>query len=259
MFLYPWSQMVGGIFYEHSHRLIGSAVGLFTIFLAFTLWLKESRPWLRWLGLIALAVVSIQGILGGLRVVLLQQTLAIIHACFAQAFFVLAASLVLFTAKEWQVQPVKKVAADAGRVQRLGVLTCTFLYAQVIFGALLRHTGERLEIHLLGAVLATIHVLLLTTRIRRCHADLPILVRSATQLYILLILQLALGAGAYFGKFTVSAMFLSPFVVVLATTHVVIGALMLVTCAMLTLRAYRLLETQSSAFQSQMLSEQAPV
>src|SRR5438132_5694691 len=85
MFLYPWSRMVGGILYEHSHRLIGSAVGLLTIALALVLWRKESRPWLRWLGVVALGAVIAQGVLGGLRVVLLQQTLAIIHACFAQA------------------------------------------------------------------------------------------------------------------------------------------------------------------------------
>src|SRR5215813_5978791 len=102
MFLYPWSKMIGGIFYEHSHRLFGSLVGFLTILLAFSLWLGESRPSLRWLGIVALGAVIIQGILGGLRVVLLQQTLAIIHACFAQAFFALIASLVLFTSTEWQ-------------------------------------------------------------------------------------------------------------------------------------------------------------
>ena len=72
MFLYPWSKMIGGIFYEHSHRLVASCVGLLTIALTLTLWLKEPRPWLRWLGVAALALVIVQGVLGGLRVVLLQ-------------------------------------------------------------------------------------------------------------------------------------------------------------------------------------------
>ena len=98
-FLYPWSKMAGDIFYEHSHRLLASAVGLLTILLAFVLWLREPRRWLRRLGIAALALVIIQGVLGGLRVVLLEQTLAIIHACFAQGFFALAVSLVLFTAE----------------------------------------------------------------------------------------------------------------------------------------------------------------
>ena len=113
MFTYPWSKMVGGIFYEHSHRLFGSAVGFLTILLAISLWRVESRPWLRWLGVAALGAVIIQGALGGLRVVLLQQTLAIIHACFAQAFFALVASIALFTSPEWSGTPDKKNSADA--------------------------------------------------------------------------------------------------------------------------------------------------
>src|SRR5262245_65461932 len=61
MFLYPWSKMIGGIFYEHSHRLIGSVVGFLTILLAVTLWYKESRQWLRWLGIVGLGAVIAQG------------------------------------------------------------------------------------------------------------------------------------------------------------------------------------------------------
>src|SRR5512139_1964148 len=103
MFLYPWSKMIGGIFYEHSHRLVASSVGLITVALAWTFWSKEPRAWLRWLGVGALGLVILQGVLGGLRVVLLQQTLAIVHACIAQLFFALAVSLALFTSSEWRV------------------------------------------------------------------------------------------------------------------------------------------------------------
>src|SRR5438552_12471321 len=81
MLLYPWSGMVGGIFYEHSHRLIGAVVGLLTLILGATLWRAGGR--LRWLGVAAIAAVIVQGVLGGLRVVLLQGTLAILHGCLA--------------------------------------------------------------------------------------------------------------------------------------------------------------------------------
>jgi cytochrome c oxidase assembly protein subunit 15 len=259
MFSYPWSKMVGGIFYEHSHRLIGSVVGFLTVWLAATLWYKESRQWLRWLGIVALGAVIAQGVLGGLRVVLLQQTLAIMHACFAQAFFALAASLALFTSAEWKVRPVKKIATDASHVQHLGVLTSGFLYGQLILGAILRHTGEGADLHILGAALVTVHVLLLSARVCRNHRDLPTLGRSAVLLRSLLVLQLGLGLSAYLGKFTVSGVFLNPFVVILATSHVVIGALMLVTCVRLTLRAYRLLDKQQLDFATHFASEQASV
>lgn len=256
MFLYPWAKMVGGIFYEHSHRLIGSVVGLLTVMLTVVLWCKESRQWLRWLGIVALIAVIAQGVLGGLRVVLLQQTLAIIHACFAQAFFVLTASLTLFTSAEWKELQAKKVTYDAGRVQHLALLTTILMYLQLVCGAVLRHTGEWLEIHFIGAALVFVHVLLLTNRIRSQHRDVPGLARSATFLRGLLIFQLALGVGSYLGKFTEWGMFLNPFLVLLATSHVVVGALMLVTGAVLTLRAYRLLDRQQSPATPQIVSEQ---
>ena len=112
MFLYPWSKMVGNIFYEHSHRLVASGVGLLTIVLALSLWLQERRNWLRWLGVTALVLVVIQGVLGGLRVILLEHSLAIVHASLAQAFFALAVSLALFTSAEWREKTTDRPLAD---------------------------------------------------------------------------------------------------------------------------------------------------
>ena len=246
MFTYPWSQMVGGIFYEHSHRLFGSLVGFLTILLAISLWRGDSRPWLRKLGVIALGAVILQGALGGLRVILLQQTLAIIHACFAQMFFALTVSIALFTSQEWQDQSEKKISADAGRVQRLGILTIGFLLVQLVLGAIVRHRGELVGLHIGGAFLAAIHVLLLSNRLCRYHTDKPQLARSANRLRLLLIVQLALGLGAFLAKFTTSGMFLNPYLVLLATSHVVIGALMLATSVRLTLRSFRLLGSPNS-------------
>jgi cytochrome c oxidase assembly protein subunit 15 len=257
MFLYPWSKMVGGIFYEHSHRLLGSVVGFLTVLLAGSLWYSEPRQWLRKLGLIALAAVILQGILGGLRVVLLQQPLAIIHACFAQAFFALAVCLTVFTSAEWRTPSKKKAAEGAARVQRLGVLTAGFIYLQLIFGAILRHTGTWETLHFIGAAVVAIHVGLLTARTVRHHSDLPVLSRSALLLCVLLGLQLFLGLGAYIGKFTTVGGALQPYTVLLATSHVVVGALMFVTCVLFSLRAHRLLDHRSLFAQPQTLSPQA--
>ncbi len=109
MFLYPWSKMVGGIFYEHSHRLVASFVGLLTIALALTFWLREKRNWLRWLGVAALVLVIVQGVLGGLRVVLLEQTLAVVHAATAQIFFALTICLAIFTSVDWKRGPDRPI------------------------------------------------------------------------------------------------------------------------------------------------------
>ena len=249
--------MVGGIFYEHSHRLFGSLVGFLTILLTISLWVKEPRSWLRWLGVSALGAIIVQGILGGLRVTLVKQTLAIIHACFAQAFFALAASLVLFTSAEWRVPIVAKAAPDAGRVQRLGVITTGLIYVQLIFGAILRHRGEADLLHIIGAILVSVHVILLTARVTRNTSSIPLLVKTARFLLSLLVVQLLLGIGAYLGKFTQAGSILNPYVVPLATTHVVVGALMLVTCLILALRSYRLLTPLPLTLQSQTVSKQA--
>jgi cytochrome c oxidase assembly protein subunit 15 len=258
MFFYPWSKMIGGIFYEHSHRLVASSVGLLTIALALTFWFHEQRQWLRWLGAAALFLVVVQGVLGGLRVVLLQHTLAIIHACLAQAFFALTVSLALFTSAEWR-GPVQAAIADGGRLRRLATITTALIYLQIVFGALLRHTGERLDAHLLIAALVAIHVVLLMLRIARAHGDHPELRRPGYFLATLLVLQFAIGAFSYVGKFTTMQRWPIEAIVLLTTTHLIVGALMLATSLWITLKAYRFSALVQSGARGKVLTEQYSV
>jgi cytochrome c oxidase assembly protein subunit 15 len=259
MFLYPWSKMIGGIFYEHSHRLVASFVGLLTVALAFLLWFRERRTWMRWLGVGALGLVIVQGILGGLRVILLQHTLAIIHACFAQAFFAFAVCLAVFTSPQWQGQPEQTPVADGGRLRRLCAVTTGFIYLQLIFGAVLRHTGERVDAHLLFAGLVALHIILVLLRVMRTHADQGTLVRPASALAILLFVQLMLGTVSYLGKFTALLSLPLAALVGLTTLHLVIGALMLAASVVLTLRAYRLSARPKTPVSRPVLSEQYSV
>ncbi len=243
MFLYPWSKMVGGIFYEHSHRLIGSIVGLLTLILALLLWFKEPSRLLRWLGAVAVVAVVLQGILGGLRVVLVSagDGLAILHGCLAQAFFALTVTLALLTSREWNQKPKKIAIPDAGALKRLCLLITGFVYVQIIFGAMLTHSGSLLQAHLLFAALISIHVSLLAVRILRYHSDQSKLVRPVTILLGLLGAQILLGVGSYVARFTSLVIPHAPLIgLALPTTHRVTGALMLATCIVLTLRAYRL-------------------
>jgi cytochrome c oxidase assembly protein subunit 15 len=255
MFLYPWSEMVGNIFYEHSHRLVASGVGLLTILLTITFWLKESRRWLRWLGVAALLLVVVQGVLGGLRVVLLEETLAIVHACLAQLFFALIVSLAVFTSAEWNEPLETKPLPDGGRLWRLCAATTGLIYLQVIFGAVLRHTGERLDAHLLFAALVAVHVILVLSRVLRFHAERPTLVRPAWWLASLLCFQLTLGVASYFGKFTALLRLPIDALVLLTTSHLALGAVMLVISLSLTLKAFRL-ASAASASPAQLLTEQ---
>jgi cytochrome c oxidase assembly protein subunit 15 len=249
MFLYPWSKMVGNIFYEHSHRLVASAVGFLTIALALSLWLQERRKWLRWLGTVALVLVVVQGVLGGLRVTLLEHSLAIVHASLAQAFFALTVSLALFTSPEWREKIAEPPLVDYGRLRRLAALTTGLIYLQVFFGAVLRHTGLRLDAHLLFAALVTLHVVLLTVRIFKNHSDDLRLSRPALFLSVMLLLQLVLGTVSYLAKFITILRIPIDVTVYLTTTHLAVGALMLVTSLIVTLRSYRYPTVRTAAGQ----------
>ncbi|HET8578575.1 MAG TPA: COX15/CtaA family protein [Methylomirabilota bacterium] len=192
MFLYPWSRMVGGIFYEHSHRLIGSVVGLLSVALAVALWRKRTP--LRWLGLLAMVAVVIQGVLGGLRVILLQSTLAIVHGCVAQAFFGLLVVIAVLTSP--RARPAAPGFESATR--GLTVVTAGLVYLQIVFGALLTHAG-RIDLHLAGAAAIYVLVPIVAHKVRK-SGDV-VAARAAQALVALLGVQLALGVGSFVTRF----------------------------------------------------------
>lgn len=258
MFLYPWSQMVGGVFYEHSHRLIGSIVGLLTMALAILLWMKEPARAARWLGVAAVGAVIIQGVLGGLRVILISagSELALIHGLLAQAFFALTVSLVVVTSVEWKHRPRQVVVADTGAVKRLCLLTTGFVYLQIFFGGMLTHIGDWILAHLFCAALVTFHVWRLAIRIFRPHSGQVKLAQPVTLLVGLLVLQLLLGLGSYANRFTSLEIPYAAFTrLALPTTHRITGALMLAVCIVLTLRAYRLPASRQAALSQGLLAE----
>ena len=155
MFLFPPSKWVGGIFYEHSHRLVASGVGLFTTILAVWLWLQETRRWLRWLGVIAFLAVVLQGVLGGLRVVLFKDQIGIFHAALAQLFFALVCAIALFTSRwwlEWASQssapndPHEVTLPIRVNYHRLFLFTTVLIFIQLLLGATMRHQHAGLAI-----------------------------------------------------------------------------------------------------------------
>lgn len=241
MFLYPLSEMVGGILYEHSHRLMGSLVGLLTVGLFIFLLVRDSRKWLKWLGLVALIAVIVQGILGGLRVTQINRNFAIVHACLAQAFFALLCGIAWFTSRDWQQDQEEPAIAEAQKLRRLSLITTCLIYVQLIFGAILRHTGSRLDAHLLFAFLVTLHIFLLARRILGVNGAAQQIGQSMPMLLLgLLMIQLMLGTGAFFAKLTAfGETFATALTVTVTTAHVAVGALMLVSSFVLTLKIYR--------------------
>jgi cytochrome c oxidase assembly protein subunit 15 len=172
MFSFPPSKWVGGILYEHGHRLIASTVGFLTIGLAVWLWIQEPRRWLKWLGVGALAAVIAQGVLGGLTVLFfLPASISTAHAGLAEIFFCLVVSIALFTSPDWvrgydrdgdgpighgapigrtgrSREPGTSLRDDQGwsRARALATLTTAIVYVQILMGATMRHTGAGLAI-----------------------------------------------------------------------------------------------------------------
>ena len=237
MFLYPLSEMVGGILYEHSHRLMGSLVGLLTVGLFAFILARDSRTWLKWLGLAALIAVVVQGVLGGLRVTQINRNFAIVHACLAQAFFALLCGIAWFTSRDWWQDTPATPIASAQKLRRLSLITTGLIYVQLIFGAILRHTGSRLDMHLLFAFLVALHIFLLVRHILGTNDETQRIAPSmALGLLGLLAVQLMLGTGAFFAKLTAfGETFAAGLTVTITTAHVAVGALMLVSSFVLTL------------------------
>ena len=159
MFLFPINKWLGGIFYEHSHRLLASLVGLMTTVLAVWLWLKDSRTWMAWLGVAAFLLVVAQGVLGGLRVTMHMDSLGIYHATIAQLFFVLTCAIALFTSRWWmelerrpparheENSADKQAVPEAGApLRKLVLFTTILIFVQLIIAAAMRHQHAGLAI-----------------------------------------------------------------------------------------------------------------
>jgi heme a synthase len=228
MFLFPWSQMVGGVFYEHSHRLLGALVGALTVALALALWPRGGR--LRALGLLAVVAVVVQGVVGGLRVILQTDALAMVHGPLAQAFFALMVALALVTSARMRRPPV---SVDAG-TRALTLATALLVYAQIVFGALLTHAG-RLDLHLAGAVAVFVLTPVVTARLRRTGD--AVASPAARVLLALLGAQLLLGVGAYLARF--SAVWIpggQATMLAVPVAHRLVGGLILAAAVVLAVR-----------------------
>src|SRR5213080_1229752 len=147
MFLFSVSKWVGGILFEHTHRLMGSLVGFLSIILAAWLWLREERRWVRNLGMVALLGVILQGILGGLRVTMMMDEIGVFHACVAQAFLGLLVVIALVTTKFWRAlenQPLD--TQDCTPTKTLAIAIMIAIYVQLALGATMRHQHRDLAI-----------------------------------------------------------------------------------------------------------------
>ncbi len=148
MFAFPLNQMVGGIVFEHTHRMIASVVGLLTVILAIWMWRTESRRWVRNLALAALGAVIAQGVLGGLTVLFLLPTaLSVAHATLAQSYFAMVVLIAMATSRWWHSAGRPAILTAPRRpVTGLAIVTTSAILIQLIIGAWMRHSDAGLAV-----------------------------------------------------------------------------------------------------------------
>jgi cytochrome c oxidase assembly protein subunit 15 len=268
MFALPIKFWKGGAFFEHSHRLLASGAGFLTTILAVWLWLKDSRKWMKWLGVTAFLLVVAQGVLGGLRVTLKMDGLGVIHGVVAQSFFILMCAIALFTSRFWsQWSAAEKMFSVARGLRMLVLATTVLIFCQLVLGATMRgqHAGlaipdfptaygklwpdtspdaighynaQRMDVNGENPITAFQVILQMTHRIvalvifilvaaaawlswKRLGGKNP-LAKLAVFWFALIVCQIALGAWTIWSNKAADV----------ATTHVLIGALSLVTGAL---------------------------
>ncbi len=248
--------MVGGVLYEHGHRLFAASVGLLTVVLAVWLWSREQRAWVQMLGIFALLAVVIQGLLGGMTVLLkLPDAVSISHAGTAQIFLCLTLTIAIVTSRKWLREKPRIDDTGVPSLRFLAIATTVVIYCQTLLGALVRHTESGLAImdfplaygrlippfysykvaihfaHRVGMVIVAILVIWLASAVLRRHRT------ETALLHPTIVLLAALSVQIYLGAETVW----SSRAIVPTTLHVAGGAFTLATSIFLALHAHRIL------------------
>jgi heme a synthase len=248
--------MVGGIRFEHTHRVIAATVGLLTLILTCWLLFKESRRSVRWLGIGALGLVVFQGILGGMTVLWgLPPEVSIGHATLGQTFFATIVVLTTLLSPTWSsfkpvIAPPRVIASpseggtkqspsDATEIPTLPrndkifpVVTAVAIYLQLILGAALRHLGwlpHLLATHILMALVVFILISRTAGTLLKNYRSIPVFFRAAQLLIWLLLAQFVLGFATLIQGADVLP----------ATAHVAVGALLLAVSVRLSVYAFR--------------------
>ncbi|MBP1611722.1 MAG: Cytochrome oxidase assembly protein [Acidobacteria bacterium] len=254
MFLYPLSRMTGGIYYEHAHRLFGSLVGLTTLVLAIVLWRTEERGWVKRLALLAFVLVVVQGILGGLRVTgrftlsadpahtAPSLALAVVHGVTGQLFFALMVALAVVTTRRFR-DPAPPEAVPAAATERgLSSLLVGTLIVQLVLGAVLRHTGTGLLVHISMATLVAGLAVAAGVRAWGLYGRIGTMRRAGQTLLALVAVQLTLGVGALAAVTMRRPETAAPlWEAIVTTSHQVTGALLLASGVALAIWCRRLI------------------
>jgi cytochrome c oxidase assembly protein subunit 15 len=236
----PW---IGGIRYEHSHRMIAGFTILLTVAIALWTWFADRRRWMKVLAFGALGTIIAQAILGGLTVLdFLPPAVSTAHAAVAQTFFCIAVAIAVFTGRKWVEEYPEQIQDQRHpSLLMLGLLSIVILYVQLVLGAMFRHGGMPWWPHVLNAI--TVALILTWTAVRAISQfpKVDAIRRPAVLVLFILVVQLCLGFAAFLTKVVWGAGAPQPELpmVIATVAHVAVGALLLATTAILTLQVWR--------------------
>jgi heme a synthase len=235
--IYKIPPMVGGVRFEHTHRMIAEGVGLLTILFCVAAFRIDKRRWFRYLSLAGIGTVIAQGILGGLTVLFfLPWYISSAHAALGQTFFSIAILMALYTGSRWmESAPARLDDEGSPSTRTLATLSICAVYLQLFFGAAFRHSGMSILPHLVNAVLVSGILAWTSIRVLSRYGKIASLRRPAAWILSLLLVQLGFGFAAYltrvvWGKNAAQPL---PSMVVTTVIHVAIGALLLAGCFVL--------------------------
>jgi len=241
--LYKIPHLVGGVRFEHTHRMIAQGAGLLTIVLVIWTWRAERRRWLRILAWAALGTVILQGVLGGLTVLFyLPPAISSAHAALAQTFFCIAVAVALFTGRKW-IEEVPRIELDTRKPSlfQLTMLSILVLYVQLLLGAMFRHHGMSWWPHVANAVIVSFVLVWTAVRAISVYSQIEAIRRPAIVMIGLLITQLCLGFAAFLTRVAWGRDALQPELpmVICTVAHVAVGALLLATAVVLAIQVWR--------------------
>ncbi len=242
--------MVGGVKYEHTHRMIAEFIGLLIIVLAVWTQRVETRKWMRVLGWTALGAVIGQGILGGITVLhFLPWSISTAHATLGQTIFCIVVAMALFTSQSW-LQDSEPITEEGVRTATptLAAIAAACVWVQLILGAAFRHSGIKLLPHLIGACVVTAVLCWTVVRVLTRYGKVEHLRKPAQLLLGLLMMQLGLGFCAYLTRLVWGHDAVQPMQVMVVSTvaHVAGGALVLAATVALAIQARRMIRVHAT-------------
>ena len=241
--LYKIPKLVGGVKFEHTHRMIAQGAGFLTIILAVWMWRAEKRHWLRILGIWSPGHGDRPGSMGGLTVLFfLPPPISSAHAALAQTFFCLVVAVAVFTGRKW-IEEVPRVEFDQRKPSlfTLTLLAIFVLYVQLILGAMFRHHGLSWWPHVVHAAVVSFVLAWTAVRALSVYSQIEAIGRPAILMLSLVMAQLCLGFTAFLTRVSWGRDAVQPELPMVISTvaHVAVGALLLATTVVLAIQVWR--------------------